>query len=182
MGWIRLSRFIVPACLLAVLLQSHLASAISAQPEYKLKAAFLINFTKFVVWPAQALPEGIAITICIVGMDPFGLVLDNGSVPGQAIDNHPLVIKRISVPAALHTCHVAFISSAETVAEVLPLLRNLPVLTVSDTEEFLQQGGMINFINDSKNISFEVNLPVVRKAGITISSKLLALARSVIMD
>ena len=41
--------------------------------EYEVKAAFLLNFTKFIDWPAPETPgPDSPFTICILGDDPFG--------------------------------------------------------------------------------------------------------------
>ena len=57
-----------------------------------------------------------------------------------------------------------------------------PVLTVSDTPEFLKLGGQIVLVRENKRIRFDVNLPAVRKSGITLRAQLLRLARHVIVS
>jgi hypothetical protein len=47
--------------------------AADAQLEYQVKAVFLLNFTKFIEWPAAAFELPVSpVTICILGEDPFG--------------------------------------------------------------------------------------------------------------
>jgi hypothetical protein len=63
---------------------------------------------------------------------------------------------------------------------LLATLKDAPVLTVGDTENFAQNGGMIGlFLEDSK-IRFEINLGSVEHAKLRISAKLLAQAKTVI--
>lgn len=64
--------------LACVSVTSYPARAAAAEPlEYQVKAAFLLNFTKFVQWPASAFAdENSPVAICILGEDPFGNTLD----------------------------------------------------------------------------------------------------------
>jgi hypothetical protein len=59
------------------------------------------------------------------------------------------------------------------------MLRNIAeeaVLTVGETGDFLENGGMISFIIDEKHVRFIVNHESIRRAGLRMSSKLLKLA------
>jgi hypothetical protein len=46
-------------------------------------------------------------------------------------------------------------------------------LTVSDMPDFINNGGMIQFVLKDNKARFEVNLVAAEKAGLTISSQLL---------
>jgi hypothetical protein len=50
------------------------------------------------------------------------------------------------------------------------------VLTVGESEGFLERGGMINFVVKGKNVRLEINLVAAEAAGLKISSRLLAIA------
>jgi hypothetical protein len=63
---------------------------------------------------------------------------------------------------------------------VLASLRGKAVLTVGETEDFAEDGGMIAFLVEENKIRFEINLEAADKAKLKISSKLLALAKTVI--
>ncbi len=54
------------------------------------------------------------------------------------------------------------------------------VLTVGESEHFAQEGGMIGFCLEENKIRFEINLETAQKSKLKISSRLLALAKSVI--
>jgi hypothetical protein len=85
---------------------------------------------------------------------------------------------------ALKQCHVLFICESEKkhFKEINELLRHHSVLTVSDTNEFLKSGGMINFILERSKVRFEVNLTAAEKAKLDIRSQLLRLAKTVIRE
>ncbi len=149
--------------------------------EYQIKAAFLYNFAKFVEWPADAFPDPHApIVVGIVGEDPFGSVLDK-IVLGKSVNGRELLIKRFKPGPDLRNCHILFISSSEKkhLAPILESLQGSSVLTVGETDRFVQSGGVVNFILEENKVRFEINSDAAGRARLKISSKLLALARIV---
>ena len=146
--------------------------------EYKIKAAFLFNFAKFIEWP----PESFAATnspmiIGILGDNPFGGDLEE-IVRNKSINNRTFVIKEMhSLSEAAH-CHLLFISNSEKkrFAEVFEGVRGASVLTVGETDGFTDAGGMINFVREGKKLRFQINHEAATKVKLKISSKLLALA------
>ena len=170
-----LASFLVLATVLAA---PGAAGAQTAATEYAVKAAFLYNFTKFVEWPDSAFPEG-TLRLCVLGEDPFGKALQ--TVAGEEVAGHKLIVLstgKLSDPAG---CQVLFISRSERerMPRILADLRDLPVLTVSDTGGFIDQGGIINFTLEEGKVRFEINQESAERAGIKISSKLLRLATRV---
>jgi hypothetical protein len=148
--------------------------------EYELKAAFLYNFAKFVDWPPAAFPDpNGSFRICVLGKDPFGASLQ-AAVGGEEIAGHKLAVADIlSRPAG---CQILFISRSERdqTAQILAAVRDSPVLTVGDAPGFLEQGGIINFLLEGTKVRFEINNEAAVRARLTISSKLLQLARRVV--
>jgi hypothetical protein len=93
-------------CLLAAATGAHAAD------EYRVKAAFLMNFTKFVDWPpASFSSETAPFSICILGSDPFGAALDN-IVDGEAVDSHKLVVHRFGQTPQPGVCKVLFVGGS----------------------------------------------------------------------
>lgn len=146
--------------------------------EPELKAAYLYNFGKFVRWPAQA--PGGDFTICVLGRDPFGEVLER-TIEGETIAGAKLATKRIIAVREAVGCRVLFISSSEEgrASRVLESLAGAPVLTVSDIEGFSDRGGMIEFVNEGARVRFRINLEAAEAAGLNLSSELLRVATSV---
>ena len=147
----------------------------AATPEYQLKAVFLFNFAQFVSWPAEAFADSAApLVIGVLGTDPFGAYLDE-TVRGEAVEGHPLVVRRFGDLAGIGDCHILFVARDE-VTDLPALLRAIEgrsVLTVSDVEGFAGSGGMIRFVNDRNRIRLRINLEAARAAHLTLSSKLL---------
>lgn len=167
------------ACLLLVQARQVAAQQVS---EYHIKAVFLINLTHFVTWPPAATRAGLPFVIGIYGPDPFGDIIDK-AVAGEKKSNRALRIERYTDPAALADldCQILFIHQSR-MAEWETLrnrLAGLPVLTVADAAGFPEQGGMVNLLKNEQKIQVEINHRVVQQAGLSMSSKLLSLARIV---
>lgn len=176
-----LARILVAACALSARVPQ--AGAQSEPPtEYQIKAAFLYNFAKFVEWPADTFADPHApIVLGIMGEDPFGSVLDK-MVLSKTVNGRGLVIKRLKPGPDLRNCHILFISSSEKkhLAQILESLKGSSVLTVGETDRFVQSGGVVNFILEENKVRFEINVDATARARLKISSKLLALARIIV--
>jgi hypothetical protein len=149
--------------------------------EYKVKAAYLYNFAKFVEWPSKKFPEPESpIVIGIVGEDPFGSVLEE-TVKGKVINGRKIIIRRLARSDELRQCHLLFISRSlrEELGSLLPELEPDSVLTISEIQKFAQRGGMINFTIVNESVKCEINLEAAERAGLKISSKLSSVAKVV---
>jgi len=151
--------------------------------EYAVKAAYLFNFTQFVQWPKAAMAPGSPLVIGILGDDPFRDSLD-GAIEGKSAGGHPLKVKRLgsfsnAKAGALSKCQVLFISFSEKahVKEILESLDGSAVLTVSEIDQFPVKGGAVQFDQEGQKITLTINQNVAKKAGLSISSQLLQVAK-----
>jgi hypothetical protein len=147
--------------------------------EYEVKAAFLLNFTKFVEWDAEAFTDATSpFGICVLGPDPFGSILDL-TVENELVNNRKLVVRRVSDLPAAGTCQILFITS--TGRELRRLLRQVGpgVLTVGEAADFIESGGMIRFVVESRRVRFEIARAMAENKGLQLSSQLLKVARFV---
>ena len=146
--------------------------------EYQVKAAFLFNFAKYVDWPAAAFPGPNApIVIGVMAKDRFDDDLRQ-AVEGKTVNGRPFVIKHLAADSELNGCHILFISGLEAsrMGAILDKARALPVLTVGEDEPFARNGGIISFVLRNGNVRLDIDLAAAKKAGLTISSRLLAVA------
>jgi hypothetical protein len=139
--------------------------------EYRVKAAFLYNFARFVDWPA-AMASG-PLTICLADRNPFGGALD-ATLRGERIGGREVVARVITAPSP--GCHVLFVPEDASAA---PYLRDrqAPTLTVGESDDFIAMGGIVNFVREGGNVRFEIDAMAAERAGLRISSRLLRLAR-----
>lgn len=145
--------------------------------EYRIKAAFLLNFCKFVSWPDTPLEKpGAPIILYAIGQNPFKSALE--TIAGKTVKERPLEIRFASNPDEVGSCHLLFVGNSDSkeLATILAGVDTKPVLTVGDMEDFARRGGMIAFVKIDGKIRFEINPKLVEAAGLKISSQLLKLA------
>jgi hypothetical protein len=150
-------------------------------PEYRIKAAFLYNFTLYTDWPPDSFPKDDSpIVLAIVGDDPFGGELDK-AVRGKTVRGRPIEVHRYAKAGDALPCHLLFLSNehARNLPQFLDRLGEPLPLTVGETEDFTRVGGAIRFFVEGNKVRFEVNIDAAARARVKISSKLLSLARIV---
>lgn len=149
--------------------------------EYKLKAAFLYNFTRFVEWPDQAFPNTAApIVIGIIGEDPFGSFLDD-LISNEKIGNRSIIVRRFAEAKDIADCQLLYITYLQTekIAAVLSMVSNKGVLTINDIPAFTGMGGIVQFYTEKNKIRMMINNAAAKRAGLNISTKLLSVAKVV---
>ena len=149
--------------------------------EYRVKADFLYNFAKFVDWPPSAFTTGNqALAICVYGRDPFGTAIEDALL-GKTVGNRHVDLVRTTQFQDLSGCHVIFVSPSERepTAALAARLKGRAVLLVGESEDFVASGGIIQFTIEDNRVRFVINPDAADRAGLKISSKLLALAKIV---
>ena len=173
--------------------QESLSTA-DQEKEYKVKAAFVYNFMKFVEWSSMEMGEGFKssddMVLSVVGDNPFGRSLD-------ALETKSINDKKISISyfeysqlfnqeslAKLRESHVLFVcqSEKEHYSEILGYFEGKCILTIGDEREFAAGSGMISFGIERGKICFDINFNNAKESGVKISAKLLKLARKVYKD
>jgi hypothetical protein len=166
----RVGRFV-----LALLLASSTASATGGGQATDVRAAFLLNFAKFTEWPDM--PPAAPVILCIA--DNARLAVSTIAITrGQQIDRHPIEVRAIGA-SNIPLCHVLFVSSDRDIATILQTLKGQPVLTVSDAYDFASRGGMIELFLEHDRMRFAIDIDAVKRCRLTLSSRLLGLAKIV---
>jgi len=167
--------------LAASLLLVHVLNVAAQSPptERQLKAAFLYNFAHFVEWPAEVLANNEhPFFICLLGGDPPKRELEE-IVRGKVLDRHPIKVRQINDREG-EECHILFITAdSKLTRQTLEAVRGSSVLTVGESQNFCELGGVINFWTDSEHVRFEISPRAAAMAHLRPSSKLLRLARIV---
>jgi len=164
----------------------------SSVHEYQIKAAFLYNFINFVDWPEEKDASNNPIIIGIIGKDPFEKAFK--PIKNKQVKGRKVLIQRFKDLEELkqsseqiesvRECYLLYIcySEKKKLSEIINLVQDHSVLTVGDTKDFLESGGIINFLMEDKKVRFEINNTTAKQAELKIRSKLLRLAKRVIEE
>jgi hypothetical protein len=167
---------VATACL--ILAHSPITVSQTGGTEHQVKAAFLYNFAKFVDWPPQAFSGGgsSAFTICVIG-DPFEGALDK-IIRGEVLDGRPLMIRHLASGEDLRGCQIIYVGPAEArgTTQIINAVADAPILTVGETDDFINDGGIIRFVRTGDRIHFQINPDAAERASLKISARLLRLA------
>lgn len=148
--------------------------------EYKIKAAYLYNFLKFVWWPESALTADTStIAICLLGPDPLAPYLE--PMTQMKAQGRAITITTIDSVTQARDCQLLFIGNdaARNLPQIMQGLKEVHALTVGEAEGFAAQGGMIGFTLKGDNVALEINTQAAQKAELQISAKLLEVAEIV---
>jgi hypothetical protein len=159
------------------------ASAASGQDVTapSLKAAFIFSFAKFTDWPADVLPGTVPFVACVLGDAPVGAALDR-TTKGRQLFGHSITVSQVTTDGPLRSCHLLYLSgvTAAQAAKILTVVRDLPVLTISDLDDFAGTGGIAHVFEESGKIRFDLNYELAKHSRLQLSSKLLSLANRVL--
>ncbi len=150
--------------------------------ENEIKAAYLLNFLNFVNWPDNDKKETVG--ICFLGENP----LEEAMAPilGTTVYNKTLVINTFTEHTPLDSfidCLILYISGTPPNTrynDIVAALQDYPILTISDSDGFIERGGMINLVSVDDNIKFEINTFSTRRVGIKLLARLTRLATRIL--
>jgi hypothetical protein len=140
-------------------------------------AVFTVNLTRFISWPADALPqENLPLVIGTFPRDPINPDLD-AAVQGEIVNGHPLRTMRLRSLDDIRRCQVVFVSrGAGNLGGVLARVGDRPILTVSDAPGFLDLGGHVLFVPHLPHISLQISATNLRNSGLDARAQLLRIA------
>jgi hypothetical protein len=151
--------------------------------EGQVKAGFLYNFAQFIQWPSQAFADReMPFTMCVTG-DPFEGILEK-TVERETLNGRRIAVRRLGAPDNLHGCHLLYVGKLEAkrtteflgAASRTFATEGLPILTVGDSEDFINVGGMIRFTEAGNRVRFEINPDAAERVSLRLSANLLRVA------
>ncbi|HEU5080808.1 MAG TPA: YfiR family protein [Opitutaceae bacterium] len=176
--------FVVFCAALMAFAPAARAEGVDRAVEYRIKAAYLFNFTKFIDWPpaAYAGPD----TKFVIGViDPAGSAAD---VVQETLRNkvtpsgRPIEVRRFTaLTPEVADCHQLFVTRASgiTPTAVRSVVGDAPVLVIGETDGFAEQGGVIGFVVSGDGVHCDVNLAGAQRAGVKLSGRFASVARLV---
>jgi hypothetical protein len=178
MEFLKPKKLVGCAAALALLASSAGGAARLDPTEYGLKSVFLYQFCRFMEWPQSAFASSNdPLVIGVVGDDPFGSLLRE-AVEGETYHGRPIRIEHYRSPRDIKRCHILFVSRSlvDQMNEILQQVSGKNVVTVGETDGFLDRGGMIALTADRNRVRLRVNASSLRAANVDVSSKLLRVA------
>ncbi len=181
-----LRRSVLPLLLMLLALGSALLGArpvlaAEGSTDAQVKAGFVYNFAKYTEWPAAAFASPQApIRLCFTGVDE-SQAKAFAALEGKPVQGREVRIRRNPTLAEMAECNILYLGDDEPrrVHAALQAARNASVLTISDSDGFVDTGGVIGLLYAGNRMQFEVNLSAAQRAGLKIASQVLKIARVV---
>ncbi len=157
-----------------------LATAAAAQtrsyPVQTVKAAFLYRFVDYAEWPVGRSPDR-ALTIAVLGDGGVAEALER-SVQARKSPERAITVLSIEQLDQARDAEILFISreAARQLRDAPDSFARRPTLVVTEEEEGLTAGAVINFLVVEGRVRFEVSLPAAEARGLKLSSRLLSVA------
>lgn len=153
-----------------------------ASREYRIKAAYIYQFGRYVEWPEKAFFNANSpFVIGVINDDPIADNLEQ-IARIKKIQGRPIQIRKFSSAKEIRACHILYLSTfipVETQAEILHKVSRQGVLTVGDASGFIEGGGTIQFVIKDNKVLVYVARKAAEQDGLTISAKLLQVANVV---
>ena len=150
--------------------------------EYQIKAAFLCKFGNYVQWPPEVLGGGSdPFVIAVTGDDRITEEVSRASA-GLLVEGRPIVVRTLRRGDPIAGVHLLFVARSDdrNLREWLTAARPLPVLTVTESDQGLALGSIINFVVADNKVRFDVAPPPSDRAALKVDSRLLGVARKVV--
>lgn len=169
----------------------------SQQKEYQIKTALIYNFLKFIEWPEETFTDeaesGKTSYLTIGLLSDKELYKICKSIEGKKVKNQTIRIQRVFAedleagkPALYKSIDVLYLTRPRATEDWVNLkkvmngMEDRSILTISETKDFINVGGMINFMLDGNHVNFEINLDAAKQSGLEIKTSLLKLAKKVV--
>ncbi len=151
------------------------AQVTNSMADYRVKAAYIYNFAKYVDWPGM---EAKDFYVCSAGRDDLGgalFALDRRLAQGREIQ-----VRQNVALDQLKECQIIFVGEKDSklLSSVVRQLLGAPVLIVSDNQQAVEAGAHITLASAEDRVEFDVNLATLQRANLRASSQMLKLART----
>ncbi len=174
--------FRIRIALLLLISISPWAHADKSAMEYKVKAAYIYNFTKFITWPQQISEQ---FNICVIGENPFGNLLE--PLRKRTVSGAPIVVEYLAAGQSLKHCHIAYFEMAEYDADksgsneagILTITSLERSIFDEDVESQTERSSVITFLIKNDRVKLRINVDAAKAKSFKISAKLLELAELV---
>ncbi|MCH1425186.1 MAG: YfiR family protein [Burkholderiales bacterium] len=160
------------ASLTCLFLCSVVVANTTLSKEEKLKAAYILNFTKFMEWPVPEVGEAASdIRICTDSSADF-IVFFNKMAANVKIGKMKKNALALSLDAA-RNCELIYVTKINSPYRQV----GKHVVVVADRNEISYPNISVLFFEKGKKLRFEINQKSISHTRVTVSSELLKIAR-----
>jgi hypothetical protein len=148
--------------------------------ERQVKAAFLYKFLGYTEFPAAAFADAASpVVIGVVGADDVAVELAR-IVAGRSVNGRPVVVRALRENELGGTLHLLFVGGGDAAhAGRVMKAASGALLGVTECDNGLQQGSVINFRIIDERVRFDVSLDAAERNNVKLSSRLLTVANHV---
>lgn len=177
-----LRKFILSVCVIFIIQIVNIINVLadsSSNKEHDVKAVFLYNFTNFIRWPETVLTPASTINLCTIGESQVADSLKAVVAGGEKTSKNPVVLQRLKSRDDLSDCHIVFVSRTEqdNYSRILSNLLQKPILTIGESEDFIEQGGIIEFYLENNRVRLKISVQKLRAAQLSATANLLKVAK-----
>ncbi|MDQ8201378.1 YfiR family protein [Pelagicoccus sp. SDUM812003] len=150
-------------------------------PQQQIEAAMTLRVLSFTEWPQEAHPIQIGVFEDSDSLTAFQSLLQNETFRSRF---EVRLIDRDISSEQLRGLQAIYFSEPDLTAIPRIVLRTAgqPIVLIGAFEDFLEMGGMVNFIKRQRKLSFEIDLKTSRQRGIEYRAKLLRLASRIVEE
>lgn len=185
-------RGLAAALVLAASLPGQAQAPSAGELQLRIEGAFLVNFVRYTEWPAQRFAgPGSPYLVSVVGDADAASAIAAVATAAGTIRGRRIVVRQVPFGARmtatarresihrLRDSHLVFVAGGDSADArlVLRAVKDAPVLTVSDVPGFAAGGGMLGLVRSGRTLAIEANPAAIRASGISVSAKVLKLAR-----
>ena len=150
--------------------------------EQKLKLVFIERFTQFIDWDISDSTSSEELKkdfiIGTIGKNEYTDLLSD-FFKGREIKGKPVKIITAEEKEEYLSCNLLFISEIKEakLQEILKTVANLPILTISDREEYAESGILITICRRDDQLDFYINETALAHSGLEVNYLLLESAK-----
>jgi hypothetical protein len=173
-GWKRITALTLALCSIRT---STVRAQLPAADEMQIRAAIVLNLTKFIDWPTWKLGDTqTPFVICLLGSDPIITEIET-LIRDKQVQDKPIMLRHLTSTSQVDGCHVLYVPTSEhrRFSELIATLNKSSVLTISDQKQ-TGEGAVISLPVIDNRVQIQVDLRAAQHSGLTVSSKLLRIA------
>ena len=143
-----------------------------------LEAAYIFNFAQFTDWPAGRSADNL-LSVCVDQESPLGQALTK--LDGKRAGKQGWRVRPLPRTEKVADCHLVVLTGSTPLSAAVKALltSDAPVVIVSEVDT-TEQGWVIRLVRDGDHLKFDINVSEASRRRITLSSKLMRLARTVL--